>query len=115
MGHSVGCESKGPFVFHFAGSSHECSKRSAGKSSAHADPLDSDSSQFCNGKGSALQAHDDVDGLGNGSTYRADGFEAREPWRIQNIRASLGKSLQAPDGCVEFWQAMKEVLGSGRQ
>ena len=74
MRKSIRCEGKSSFVFHFARSSHECSKGGAGESSSHADPLYSDSIQFFNGKCSALQAHDDVDGLGNGDANLANGF-----------------------------------------
>src|ERR1700741_4946294 len=112
---SICRESKSSFVFHFAGGSQESSQGGTGESSAHADSFDSSSSQFFHGKGRALQAHDHVDGFSNGRANLSDGFEARQPWRIQNIRAGLGKGLQSPYGVVEIGAAMKEVLGSCRQ
>src|SRR5437660_7664129 len=115
MRKSICCESESSPVFHFAGSAHECSKGGASHSSTHADPLYSDSSQFLDRKGSALQAHNDVDRPGNGLTHLADGFEARQPRRIKNICASVGKGLQAPYGIAEIGAAMEEVLGSCRQ
>ena len=33
--------------------------------------------------------------------------------RINNIGAGFGEGLQAADGVVEIWAAMKKILGSG--
>ena len=68
------CERESSLVFHFARGPHEGADGGAGESSAHADAPDSGSSEFFDRIRGALQAHDDVDGLGNGDANLANGF-----------------------------------------
>jgi hypothetical protein len=48
--------------------------------------------------GCALQAHEDVDGLGDGATDLADGFEAGESGCVEDVGTGLGEGLQAAYG-----------------
>ena len=115
MRNRVGGEGKRSSVFHLARSAYKGSKGCPGESTTHADPLDSGGSQLCDGKGGALQAHQDVDWPGNRRTNLSDHFKARQAGAYKTSAPASANACNRLYGVVEIGAAMKEVLGSRSQ
>ena len=111
MGDGVDCVGECPFVFYFAGRSYEGAQGGAGEGASDADSPDSGCCQLFDGERCALQAHQDVDWLGDRAADLSDGFEAGESGRVEDIGACFGEGLQPTYGVVEIGATVEEVFG----
>jgi len=108
------CEGEGSFFLCFARRSDEASESGAGEGSSYADSLYASGCEFFDGEGRTLEAHEDVDGLGDGSADLTDCFKVGETGCVKDVGACIGEGLQAAYGVFEMGPVVEEVLSACR-
>jgi hypothetical protein len=103
---------KVPFSFTSRAACRKAPRAASGEGASYADSFDSGGCEVFDGEGCAFEAHEDVDGFGDGGADLADGFEGGESGSVEDVGARVGEGLQAADGVVEIGAVVEEVFGA---